>query len=364
MNSSRRIWNTPFARAFGCRLPLLSAPMADVSGGLLAAEVTRAGGLGMIGAGHVADVAALEAEIAIFEERMKADRASAGDAQGTKQRSDLAIGFVGFSALSSPQGWEDYERILRTYRPKAVQFFAPFVVEREGGPSNVQLAHDYGVKFVAQLGSITEAKVAIAHDVDAIICQGSEAGGHGLRREVGSSAMALASQTAKLTDIPVLAAGGIVSGKQLAAALCVCDGASIGTRYWACEESLVRGPLQEELTRSNSCDDVIRTPVFDQIQGSFSSFKWPYPYNSTRAMRNSTTEEWDGKPSEKLQAVLDDSNYLERYRASMKSADKDVVPVLAGEGVGEINSIEGAYDVTLRMEEEAIDVIKRLQSMC
>ena len=70
MSPNQRAWNTSFTRAFRCRLPLISAPMADVSGGLLAAEVTRAGGLGMIGAGHCQDLAELEAQIEIFEGRI------------------------------------------------------------------------------------------------------------------------------------------------------------------------------------------------------------------------------------------------------------------------------------------------------
>jgi hypothetical protein len=91
-----------------------------------------------------------------------------------------------------------------------VQFFAPFLASRPcGGGDNVMLAHEYGAKFIAQVGSVADAKLAIQHGVDVIICQGYEAGGHGLRRELGNSAMSLASQTKRMTDVPVLASGGI-----------------------------------------------------------------------------------------------------------------------------------------------------------
>ena len=283
----------------------------------------------------------------------------------------LAIGFIGFSSLATPGGWDNYEYILKRYRPRAVQFFAPSIVTREQQQhelkqlsNNVQLAHEYGVKFIAQVGSIEEAKEAIRHRVDAIVCQGSEAGGHGLRRELGNSAMALASQASKLTkDMPVLAAGGIVSGKHVAAALCYCDGVSIGTRYWACRESLGNERLQEGLARAeNSCDDVIRTAVFDQIQNELTATKWPHPYDSVGALRNRTTEQWDGKSSTELQTAIVETKLLEEYKESRIKSDASVIATLAGEGVGEIDSVEGAYEITLRMEEEAVDTIDRLRT--
>lgn len=338
--------------------------MAGVSGGLLASEVTKAGGLGMIAAGHFQDMAKLESQIEIFEENISKLKEEARIGSS----SDLAIGFIGFSALSSPTGWENYERILKKYKPKAVQFFAPSIITRQsGGPSNVQLAHEHGVKFIAQVGSIGEAKEAIRHEVDAIICQGSEAGGHGLRREVGNSAMALASQTANMTidiGIPILAAGGIVHGKHVASALCYCDGVSIGTRYWACRESAGNQKLQKELISENSCDDVVRTAVFDQIQNELSATKWPHPYDSSSVLRNTTTEEWGKKSQQDLQHAIHNTNLLKQYKASRDASDENVVPVLAGEGVGEINSIEGAYQITLKLEEEAIKAIESIQSVC
>mmetsp|Transcript_14500 Transcript_14500/g.25495 ORF Transcript_14500/g.25495 Transcript_14500/m.25495 type:complete len:366 (-) Transcript_14500:20-1117(-) len=363
MSIKQIIWNTSFTQAFQCRLPILSAPMADVSGGLLAAEVTKAGGLGMIAAGHFQYVDQLEAEIGIFKDRMRSETVRSASKETGSHHSDLAIGFIGFSSLATPSGWVNYEHILRKYRPKAVLFFAPAIIAQQGGPSNVQLAHEHGVKFIAQVGSINEAKEAIQHKVDAIICQGSEAGGHGLRRELGNSTMALASQTSKMTNIPVLAAGGVVNGKHIASFLCVCDGVSMGTRYWACKESLGNEQLQNELAKDNSCDDVIRTAVFDQIHNELSTFQWPHPYNSTAALRNQTAEEWDGKSSKELQYAIDNTRLLEEYQVSREMSDANVVPVLAGEGVGEINSIEGASEITLKLEGEAIDTLDRLRSL-
>ena len=339
--------------------------MAGVSGGLLAAEVTKAGGLGMISAGHFQDVSKLEAEIKIFEEQMKLFAGSASSSPSNDStRSELAIGFIGFSSLATSSGWENYETILRKYKPKAVQFFAPTIITQQDGPSNVELAHNYGVKFIAQVGSISGAKQAVEYDVDAIICQGGEAGGHGLRRELGNSTMALTSQTSTMTNIPVIAAGGIVNGRHVASALCYCDGVSIGTRYWACEESLHTGKLQDELIKDNSCDDTVRTSVFDQINNEIQSIKWHNPYDSSRSLRNQTTEEWDTKSPQELQSAINDAKFMDGYKAAREQSDKNVVVNHAGEGVGEINSIEAAYQITLQIEEETIDAINQLKSIC
>eukprot|EP00580_Thalassiosira_gravida_P002072 CAMPEP_0201609100 /NCGR_PEP_ID=MMETSP0492-20130828/11446_1 /ASSEMBLY_ACC=CAM_ASM_000837 /TAXON_ID=420259 /ORGANISM="Thalassiosira gravida, Strain GMp14c1" /LENGTH=368 /DNA_ID=CAMNT_0048074331 /DNA_START=170 /DNA_END=1276 /DNA_ORIENTATION=+ len=366
--------------------------MAGVSGGLLAAEVTKAGGLGMIAAGHFQDVETLESEIEIFEDCITSSRTknNEADSHSDYSSSDMAIGFIGFSSFATPAGWENYERILKKYRPKAVQCFAPSIVvsqqqQQHGGDgacglpmSNVQLAHEYGAKFIAQVGSIAEAKIAIRHDVDAIICQGSEAGGHGLRRELGNSTLALASQVKSNlvagnnnNNIPVLAAGGIVNGKHVTSMLCVCDGVSMGTRYWACKESLGSKQLQNELIRDNSCDDAVRTTAFDQIHNELASsnlLRWQHPYDSSGTLRNKTTEEWDdrdGKPSskERLQYAIDTTQLLEEYKVSREICDATVVPVYAGQGVGEIDSIEGAYDITLKVEEEVIETMDRLRSL-
>ena len=131
-----------------------------------------------------------------------------------------------------------------------MQCFAPSIIARRRLPSNVQLAHEHGVKFIAQVGSLDEAKEAIRHKVDAIICQGSKAGGHGLQRELGNSTTALASQVSNMVDIPVLATGGIVNGKHLASLLCVCDGVSMGNRYSAPTSHLGMSSCKKSWSRS------------------------------------------------------------------------------------------------------------------
>ena len=95
-----------------------------------------------------------------------------------------------------------------------------------------------------------------------------------------------------------------------------------------------------------------------------SDVKWPYPYDSVGALRNETTTEWDGRPYSELRKAMDETDLLERYGKCKEIPDASVVQVLSGEGVGEIDIIEGAYDITLRIEQEAIDAIDKLRSLC
>ena len=96
--------------------------------------------------------------------------------------------------------------------------------------------------------------------------------------------------------------------------------------------------VQGQLADDNSCDDVLRTTVFDTIQNETSTIKWPYPYDSVGTMRNKTTEEWDGRSSsggdEELRLLMDETDFLERYDNCRRISDISVIPVLSGEGVG------------------------------
>jgi nitronate monooxygenase len=328
--------------------------MADVSGGVLAAQVCRAGGLGFIAAGHFQDICKLEAEIKIFLDAMEEDVSCI---------SSPCIGFIGHSSLSTSKGWENYEYIIEEYKPRAIQFFAPSIITRQNGLSNIEIAHKHGSKLIAQVGSIKQAREAIHHKADALICQGGEAGGHGLRRDLANSAMALSSQVSKLSDIPVIAAGGIVHGKHLAAALCFCDGVVLGTRLWASCESIGDKVLQRELIKDNSYDDVIKTSVFDQIENESREFKWPYPFDASGALRNQITEEWEERSREELSEALQSTDLLKRYHNAVKKSGAELATIYAGEGVGEIDSIDEAYEIILQIERDALDTIKRLQTI-
>jgi len=370
-------WNTKLTSSFPCRVPVVGAPMAGVSGGLMAARVCRAGALGFLSTGYFQDLDFVRQQIEIFRSACAAEDRHHDDgrdcnnddseAATTKSSSSfpLCLGFVGHAALGTDKGWKDYEAVLDEYRPEVVQFFAPSIMMSSSiKKSNVELAHQYGAKFMAQVGSVEEAKRALQAGADALIAQGGEAGGHGLRQ--GSGTLALASQVRQLDrSVPVVAAGGIVNGRGVAAVLALgCDGAVLGTRLWASEESIGKPELQKQLVlEGNGCDQVVRTTVFDQIENNFLTTPWPQPYDSVGVLRNDTSEKWDGSEAALDEEIKkDDGAFLQQYKQAQKDGNVSVVKVLAGEGVGEIDSIEPAYDIVRRVEQETYDAIQQLSN--
>ena len=172
---SSKSWNTLFTNRFKCRLPIMGAPMAGVSGGSLAFQTCRAGGLGFIAAGHLINEQAfkkLQREIKLFK-----DLSSSGNYP-------LGIGFIGFSTFGEDSpGWDYVVRILEEHRPDSVQIFAPSISSHMPSKlagsfqNNVGMCQSYGCQVVAQVGSIKEGMEAMDAGVDCLIAQGSEAGG-------------------------------------------------------------------------------------------------------------------------------------------------------------------------------------------
>jgi nitronate monooxygenase len=163
----------------------------------------------------------------------------------------------------------------------------------------------------------------------------------------------------------VLAAGGIVDGRGLVAALSLgADGAVLGTRLWASQEALGSSAYKIALTNAGSCDDVVRTVVFDTICNSHRQIRWPYPFDSSSTLRNNTTEAWDAFIPE-LEAELnaDKMHLVEK----LDRAEKEHLPnegcVYSGQGVGEIISVDPAYDIIQRIEKEAIETLSNLQQL-
>lgn len=306
------------------RVPLMSAPMAGAAGGALAGAAARAGSLGFVAAGHASDLGALREQVALF-------RSSAPEG------APLALGFLGYSACSGgPDGLGVLPEVLAEHRPAFVQFFAPAVVD---GGANIRAAHEAGALVFAQVGTEAEAREAIAVGADALIAQGREAGGHGLRSELGNGTLPLAAvvvtaaaqAAAEGRPRPaVLAAGGIVDGRGLAAVLALgCDGAVLGTRLWASKEAMGSDLLKAELLRASG-DEVMRTRVFDTLQNASSPAPWPVPFDSVGAVMNETTARWH-EDQRGLEAAVGDggaeSIVVQEFKKAAAAADVTICTV-------------------------------------
>ncbi|CAN0361964.1 unnamed protein product, partial [Discosporangium mesarthrocarpum] len=118
-----------------------------------------------------------------------------------------------------------------------------------------QLCQSYNAEVIAQVGTVADAREAVQLGASCVVAQGREAGGHGLRPELGMGTLSLAAAVVvelSSTGVPVLAAGGIASGRCVLSVLALgCSGAALGTRYLATDEALTRAEYKEKVVDSS-----------------------------------------------------------------------------------------------------------------
>jgi nitronate monooxygenase len=276
----------------GIRYPLLGAPMAGISGGRLAAAVSRAGGLGFIGGGY-GDRDWLVEQLALCEGQ------------------PFGVGFIGW-ALARQPGLLD---LALQARPRAV--LLSFGALDELG-ARVRAA---GVPLIAQVQTVAHALDAAHAGADVVVAQGGEAGGHGGFR--GTMALVPAVVDA-VSPVPVVAAGGIADGRGLAAALMLgASGVLCGTALYACDESLAHDEAKRRLVLAGG-DETVKGPMFDWLRG----LAWPEGPWSLRTLRNAATDRWGGDLAGLRGSLLEQQQALEQAH---RHADFDVAPVIVGE---------------------------------
>jgi nitronate monooxygenase len=246
--------STPLCEMLGVRYPVLLAGMGGgISGPDLAAAVSNAGGFGVIGG--------LGLPAPVLAQMIAATRQLTAKPFGV----NLVIPLM--------QGGE-VEVCLAARVPLLVFFWGdpqPYVAE----------AHKRGTKIVMQVGSADEAKAAAAAGVDAIIAQGVEAGGH--VRSTTSLSTLLPTVVDAVQPLPVIAAGGIATGRGLAAALALgAQAASIGTRFLCSQEACADDAYKQRVVRSRA-EDTVYTTLFD--------IGWPDAAH--RVLRNKAIAEWE-----------------------------------------------------------------------
>jgi nitronate monooxygenase/enoyl-[acyl-carrier protein] reductase II len=220
----------------------------------------------------------------------------------------------------------------------------------------VDRAHAAGAKVVHQVHTVEQARRAAELGVDAIIAQGSEAGGQGMALGVG--AMALIPQVVDaVVPIPVLAAGGVADGRGLAAALVLgAQGANVGTRFLASEEASADDKWKQAILHTES-EEVVRFEVFNEILPSRSDRAYE---TVPRVMRTVFVEEWQGRP----EAARRES---ERLRAELMSAIKERRPhellPFTGQTAGIIRDILPAAEIVRKMVAEAEQALERAATL-
>ena len=308
---------TRLTSRLGIRHPIIQAPMASAAGGKLAAAVSRAGGLGLIGGGYGNEGWLAEQ----FE--------AAGD-------QPVGCGLITWSL----QGQPDLLNAVLARAPKALFLSfgdpAPFAVKIKAA----------NVSLICQVQTLRDAKNAIDIGADIVVAQGAEAGGHGEKRATFTLVPEVADYIASHSSHTLLcAAGGIGDGRGLAAALMLgADGVVIGSRFWALSEALVHQKMWDAAIAATG-DDTIRSSMMDIARG----LAWPERFTA-RVLKNDFTDKWhddiDG-----LKAVAD--REAKEWLAAWTSGDTRTANTFVGEVTGLFDSTKPAADIVSDIMKEA-----------
>lgn len=307
---------TRFTKGFGLSVPVALAPMAGVSGGALAAAVSRGGGLGILGGGY-GDLDWIRAQWALAQD------------------APIGIGFI---------TWKLTEELLAeglALGPRAV-----FLSFGDPRPHAARI-HAAEVPLICQCTTLAEAERALEAGAHVIVAQGAEAGGHG----AGRGTMALVPEIADLIatrdpSVVLLAAGGIADGRGLAAALVLgAEGAVMGSRFCLSREALMpAGFKAASLTATG--DETVRGRVPDVARG----LAWPEPYN-IRTLATPFIRRW-GENLKMLGAAEGAGERAIFVKAQADGDPRRGAPII-GEAVGLIGDLGAAEEILATIAQDA-----------
>ncbi|MBV9332294.1 MAG: nitronate monooxygenase [Alphaproteobacteria bacterium] len=313
--------HTSVCDLLGCDVPIILAGMGGVARADLVAAVTRAGGFGFLG------MVRESPELIVSEiEKVRA---------ATER--DFGVNLI--PAATKPELLEAEVRAVLEAKVPVVALFwdlATALVER---------LRDEGVLVVCQVGSAVEARAAVAAGAQILIAQGVEAGGHVrghiARRSVLADVLAV-------TDVPVLSAGGITNGRELAEALKEgAAGVVMGTAFLATPESFAHDFHKQKI--ADSAGHTVLTDAFH--------VNWPKGA-MVRVLPNSVTRGEHGDPFSGHRQVIGHEGARRIWLFSTDSPLKDMdgsfeaMALYAGEGVGAITDIvPAAQRITFLIEE-------------
>lgn len=214
----------------GIKYPIIQGGMGNISNAVLTAAVSEAGGLGTIGAGTMSTD---EVEKIIVE---------------TKARTSKPFS-MNVALSVSPNAVE----VLRL----AVKHQVPVVTLSAGNPAPfIPKLHEAGIKVIAVVASVKQAKKAEASGADILVAEGYEAAG--INSNLETTTLALIPQIVEHVNIPVAAAGGIGDGKGLAAMLALgATGVQMGTRFIATREAPFHEAYKQKLLQATDHETVI-----------------------------------------------------------------------------------------------------------
>jgi NAD(P)H-dependent flavin oxidoreductase YrpB (nitropropane dioxygenase family) len=267
-----------------------------------------------------------------------------------------------------------------TRRPFGVNFLTPFVEEahievclEEQAPvvtffwdepprALIARLRAGGVKVWVQVGSVEEARAVVQVGVDAVIVQGSEAGGH--NRSSATTLILVPAVVEAIAPVPVIAAGGIADGRGVVAALALgAEAVSVGTRLLASQEAFAHEEYKRRLVAARAAE-TMRTTIFGP--------EWPHQL--ARVLRNRVVKEWASREDEVVYAPEPDhwigqtslggqAVPLPKFSALLPTpettGDLEEMCLVAGESVELVRDIKPAGQIIAEMLKEATHLIER-----
>lgn len=302
---------TDITKLLGIEYPIIQGGMAWVAEHKLAAAVSNAGGLGLIGA------ASAPAEI-VREEIKKC-----------KALTDKPFGVN--VMLLNPNA-EEVAKLI-------VEEGVKVVTTGAGNPAKyMEMWKKAGVKVIPVVASVAMAVLMERAGADAVVAEGMESGGH-----IGSTTtMALVPQVVDAVTIPVIAAGGIADGRGLAAAMMLgASAVQMGTRFVAAKESIVHANYKEKLIKAKDIDST--------VTGTTTG-------HPVRCIRNKMTKEY-------LKLEKDGADFMELEKLTLGSLRKAVIEGDVVNGTLMAGQIAGLIKEELSCEEIIRQIMEQAESL-
>ena len=353
---------TPLCDLLGMRYPIIQAPMA---GGYttpeLVAEVANAGGLGMAALGRtpVDEIGpALDAVRERTEGVFGANFMVAAPATDTSRVPEVQRFLDPFRAeLGLPPGQTDLHLPAIDVSRQldiALEFGVPVVSFAFGSPAPlIERVHSAGALAMVMVTTVDEAQVATASGADVIIAQGLEAGGHRSILDLqddaeagGIGTLALIPQVVDAVSVPVVAAGGIMDGRGIVAALALgAQGVQLGTRFLGARESGAHLAYRQRLLDATGTATVVTRAMTGR---------------PARVITNRLTRAFQSEGQAPLGWGLQSAAASDIYQAAHAQGEMDLAAVYAGQGVGLFRDGQPAGAIVDELVAEAVTILDRL----
>ena len=364
---------TPLCDQLGIEHPIIGFTPSEH----VAAAISRAGGLGVLGCVRFNDATELDKVLSWLDDStdgrpygvdvvMPATIPTEGAALDLNQlipaghRDFVEHTLANLGVPPLPPGARSADGVLgwlhsvaRTQVEVALGHRARLIANALGSPPAdvIASAHDRGMLVAALAGKAAHARSHVAAGVDIVVAQGYEAGGH--TGEIATMVLVPEVVDAVGPQVPVLAAGGIGSGRQIAAALALgAAGAWMGSAWLVTTEYAALSPLpavRDALLAATS-SDTVRSRI--------------YTGKPARLLKNRWTEAWsDPGAPDPLPMPLQNLLVAEAHQRLMLAGDPDVIPLPVGQIIGRMTEVRPVADVMGSLVTELDDTVGRLASL-